>query len=193
MVRQFGRHRAGLGRSLYAELNWRKLRHDEVAWFRRADGLCACSAADCDRILEEVPAARTAIIPNAADVDFFAPRPSDPPGDGRTIVFFGLMSTFPNIDGAGWLLREIWPRIASVHPDARCKIIGKGAPKEIRTSPVHRSRSSASSKTSGLTWHRRPLSWYLSASAEELVSRSSKGWPWVKRSYPLPSARRAWR
>jgi len=131
LVRQFSRHAGTRARKLYAAVNWQKLRHDEVAAFRRADGLCACSVADREKILQEAPGARTAVVPNACDLDFFAPRPSDPPGDGRTIVFFGLMSTFPNIDGVGWLLSDIWPRIAAAHPDARCKIIGKNAPKAI--------------------------------------------------------------
>lgn len=131
MVRQFARQGLGLGRTLYAGLNWRKLRHEELSAFRAADAVCACSAADQQRILAEVPSARTVVIPNAADVEFYRPRPSDPPADGRTVVFFGLLSTLPNIDGASWFLREIWPRVVARRPDARCKIIGKGAPKSL--------------------------------------------------------------
>jgi glycosyltransferase involved in cell wall biosynthesis len=41
------------------------------------------------------------------------------------------MSTFPNIDGALWFLKEIWPRIAAERPDARCRILGKGATKAV--------------------------------------------------------------
>ena len=131
IVRQFAGSGVGLGRRAYAGLNWRKLRRDELSAFRRADGICACSVADQERILAAVPSARTVVIPNAADVEFYQPRPSDPPSDGRTVVFFGLMSTFPNIDGATWFLREIWPDIIAARPDARCKIIGKGAPRAV--------------------------------------------------------------
>jgi glycosyltransferase involved in cell wall biosynthesis len=131
IVRQFARHTAGAGRSVYAALNWRKLRREELAAFRSAQAVCACSVADQERILAEVPTARTVVIPNAADVEFYRPRAEDPPGDGRTVVFFGLLSTVPNIDGATWFIREIWPRILRGRPDARCKIIGKGAAKVI--------------------------------------------------------------
>ena len=130
IVRQFARS-GGLGRRLYTGLNWRKLRTEELAAFRRADGICTCSVADQQRLLADVPSARTVVIPNAADVDFYQPRPSDPPSDGRTIVFFGLLSTFPNIDGIGWFIKDIWPRIVAVRPDARCRIIGKGAPRQV--------------------------------------------------------------
>jgi glycosyltransferase involved in cell wall biosynthesis len=118
------RNTPSLGRRIYGELNWRKLRSEERAAFHTTDGVYACSAADEARIHSEVPSAQTAVIPNAADVDYYQPRPSDPPCDGRTILFFGLLSTTPNVDGVHFFVREIWPRIAAQRPDARCKIIG---------------------------------------------------------------------
>lgn len=116
--------RGSLGRRIYGELNWRKLRREERAAFRTTDGVYACSAADEARIRSDVPTAHSAVIPNAADVEYYRPRPSDPPSDGRTILFFGLLSTAPNIDGVRFFVREIWPRIAAQRPDARCKILG---------------------------------------------------------------------
>jgi len=59
-------------------------------------------------------------------------RPGDPPSDGRTILFFALLSTFPNLDGVLFLLREIWPRIAAARPAARLKIAGAHPPAELR-------------------------------------------------------------
>lgn len=132
IARQFARNGQGLARRVHAGLNWRKLRREEIAAFRAADGICVCSVADQQRLLEDVPAARTAVVPNAADVEYYQPRPSDPPPDGRTVVFFGLLSTFPNLDGVGFFVREIWPRIVARRPDARCRIIGRGAPPSIQ-------------------------------------------------------------
>jgi polysaccharide biosynthesis protein PslH len=131
MVRQFARSSASLWRKAYGALNWRKLRREELSAFRAADGVYTCSKDDQQRLLAEVPSARTVVIPNAADVEFFRPRPSDPVGDGHTIVFFGLLSTVPNVDGLLWFLRDIWPRIASAKPEAHLKIIGKGAPQSV--------------------------------------------------------------
>jgi glycosyltransferase involved in cell wall biosynthesis len=131
IVRQLARKGGGVGRRIYGGLNWRKLRREELAAFRHADGICTCSVADQQRLLADVPSARTVVIPNAADVEFYQPRPGDPPNDGRTVVFFGLMSTVPNIDGAEWFIKEIWPRIAAARPDARCRIIGKNAPRSV--------------------------------------------------------------
>jgi glycosyltransferase involved in cell wall biosynthesis len=71
------------------------------------------------------------VIPNAADVEYYKPRATDPPPDGRTVVFFGHLSYFPNVDGVTYFIQEIWPRIVEVRPEARLKIIGGQAPRSL--------------------------------------------------------------
>ena len=68
---------------------------EELATYRDSDGVYLCSEVDERRLLDEVPGIRTAIIPNGADVEYYQTRPTDPPPDGRTVVFFGLLSTSP--------------------------------------------------------------------------------------------------
>jgi polysaccharide biosynthesis protein PslH len=131
LARQFARAGGNLGRRLYAGANWRKLRHEELGTYRDADGVYLCSAADERRLLDQVPGVRTAVIPNAADVEYYQPRPTDLPPDGRTVVYFGLLSTIPNIDAVVHFAQDIWPRIAAAHPEARCKIIGGRAPTSL--------------------------------------------------------------
>jgi polysaccharide biosynthesis protein PslH len=131
LARQYARTGGNLLRRAYAEINWRKLRREELGTYLDADGVCLCSGADEQRLLEQIPGARTVVIPNAANVDYYQPRPTDPPSDGRTVVFFGLLSYQPNIDGVIYLLQNIWPRIAEMHPHARCKIIGGSPPPSL--------------------------------------------------------------
>jgi glycosyltransferase involved in cell wall biosynthesis len=131
LARQYARDGSSLVRRLYAEANWRKLRREELATYRDADGVYLCSAADERRLLDEVPTARTAVIPNAADVEYYQPRSNDPPPDGRTVVFFGFLSYVPNVDGVNHFVKDIWPRIAETHPEARCKIIGDRPPPSL--------------------------------------------------------------
>ena len=131
LARQFTRAGGTLSRRLYAGANWRKLRREELGTYRHADGVYLCSAADERRLLDQVPGARTAVIPNAADVEYYQPRPTDPPPDGRTVVYFGLLSTVPNVDGVIHFVRDIWPRIAEANPEARCKIIGGRPPPSL--------------------------------------------------------------
>jgi polysaccharide biosynthesis protein PslH len=131
LARQFARAGGDVGRRLYAGANWRKLRREELGTYLGADGVYVCSAADQRRLRKEAPSVRTTVIPNAADVDHCQPRPTDPPNDSRTVVYFGLLSTVPNIDGVVHFVQDIWPRIAKVRPDARLKIIGGGPPPSL--------------------------------------------------------------
>jgi len=131
LARQFARSGASLARRLYAGANWRKLRREELGSYRRADGVCLCSAVDERRLLDQVSEVRTAVVPNAADVEYYQPRPADPQADGRTVLYFGLLSTVPNIDGVTHFVRDIWPRIAHAHPETRCKIIGGRPPPSL--------------------------------------------------------------
>ena len=131
LARQFAVAGASVGRRFYAGANWPKLRREELGIYREADGVYLCSAEDEQRLLGQIPAARTMVIPNAADVDYYQPRPTDPPPDGRTVVYFGLLSTVPNIDAVIHFVQEIWPRIAKANPEARCKIIGGRPPPSL--------------------------------------------------------------
>ena len=131
LARQFARAGGNLGRRLYAGANWRKLRRDELGTYRAADGVYLCSATDERRLLNQAPGVRTTVIPNAADVEYYQPRPTDPAPDGRTVVYFGLLSTIPNIDGVVHFAQDIWPRIAEAAPEARCKIIGGRPPPSL--------------------------------------------------------------
>jgi polysaccharide biosynthesis protein PslH len=130
--RQYARGGRSLAHRLYAGVNWRKLRREELASYRDADGVYLCSAEDERRLLDVIPGARTAVIPNAADVDYYQPRPTDPPPDGRTVVFFGLLSYAPNVDAVIYFVQKIWPRIAAAHPEARLKIIGDKPPRSLQ-------------------------------------------------------------
>ncbi len=131
IVRQYARASGGLVRRGFAAANWRKLRREELTAYRDADGVYLCSAADQRRLLEEVPGAHTAVIPNAADVDYYRPRPTDPPPDERTVVFFGLLSYIPNADGVIHFVKDIWPHVAKAHPNAHCKLIGGNPPPSL--------------------------------------------------------------
>jgi glycosyltransferase involved in cell wall biosynthesis len=132
LARQYALAGKGLAHRLYAGVNWRKLRREELATYRDADGVYLCSAEDERRLVNEIPGARTAVIPNGADVEHYQPRPSDPPPDGRTVVFFGLLSYVPNVDGVTYFVQKVWPRIAEAQPEARLKIIGGKAPRSLQ-------------------------------------------------------------
>jgi glycosyltransferase involved in cell wall biosynthesis len=133
LARQFAHAGGSVGRRLYAGANWRKLRREELGIYREADGVYLCSAEDEQRLLDQIPDAITAVIPNAADIEYYQPRPTDPPPDGRTVVYFGLLSTIPNVNGVTHFVQDIWPHVAEAHPEARCKIIGGRPPPSLQS------------------------------------------------------------
>ena len=47
------------------------------------------------------------------------------------MVYFGLLSTVPNVDGVIHFIKDIWPRIVEANPEARCKIIGGRPPPSL--------------------------------------------------------------
>lgn len=131
VARQQARNELGPARRLYNAINWRKIRREEMEIWSRFDGVAFCSEADRGRARALVPPVRSALVPNAVDVEYFRRRPSDPPGDGRTLLFFGALNYFPNEDGVLYFLREVWPLIEASHPQARLKIIGQQPTPEI--------------------------------------------------------------
>jgi glycosyltransferase involved in cell wall biosynthesis len=124
LARQVATSSAPLGQRVHASFNWRKLAREELAAYSDADGVCVCSTADQRRLAADAPSAKLVVIPNAADVEHLQPRQTDPAPDGRTVLFFGLLATVPNVDGVVYFLREIWPRIAAARPDARFVVVG---------------------------------------------------------------------
>ena len=121
----------GVMRRLHYTVNWRKVRREELEEWRSRDGVTFTSIPDRDRALSRVPSLRSAVVPNAVDLSAFEPREADPPADGATVMFFGINDYYPNTDGLLFLLRNIWPRIASSHPRARLKIVGPRPTPEI--------------------------------------------------------------
>ena len=132
LARQVAASSTRFGQRLHARFNWRKLAREELAAYTAADGVCVCSTADQKRLAADAPSATTVVIPNAADVEYLQPRATDPAPDGRTVLFFGLLATVPNVDGVVYFLREIWPLIAAARPDARFVVIGADPAPEIR-------------------------------------------------------------
>src|SRR5207302_1193097 len=56
------------------------------------------------------------VVPNGVDPETFPYRE-----DGRPparLVFAGNLGYFPNVDAAGWLVREVLPRVRAAVPDA---------------------------------------------------------------------------
>jgi len=85
---------------------------------READSASAVSEAD--RLAAGLPSG--AVIPNGVDLDRFPFAPAD--GSSRTMVFFGNLGYFHNVQPARFLSLEVLPRVRRLVPDAGLKLAG---------------------------------------------------------------------
>lgn len=112
--------------------------HGVSGWFMRREGAAlrafeqrvgpryarhlVVSDLDGARLLEILPGARTAIVANGVDTEFFTPGPDDV--DPLEFVFSGRMNWYPNEHAMLLFLEQLWPRIKRQEPRARMVVVG---------------------------------------------------------------------
>jgi polysaccharide biosynthesis protein PslH len=68
------------------------------------------------------PADLIHVIPNGVDLDYFAPQEAP---QALGCVFVGALDYKPNVLGASWFCRNVWPELARRNPQARCQLVGR--------------------------------------------------------------------
>ena len=109
-------------RRWYAGRTAAKLEKLERKILQTAFGHVVCSERERERLLEAVPKARIAVIPNGVAVASFAGAGTGTPG--RDLVYVGSMDYFPNVEAVISFTRRIWPHVRARMPDARLLIVG---------------------------------------------------------------------
>lgn len=87
------------------------------------------SEVDAERLGALAPGARTTVIPNGVDIDFFRPGSPDEVVSGR-VAFLGPTYMFPNRDAVDFFLAECWPLTRERCPDSTFHLIGKNSTDE---------------------------------------------------------------
>ncbi len=83
-----------------------------------------------DELVRVCRDARVHVVPNGVDVEAFAPP--DGPSAERRVIFAGIFDYAPNVEGAEWIAREIWPRVRESHADARLIFAGARPNRAVR-------------------------------------------------------------
>ena len=119
-----------LPRKLYDRLEYLKVRAEEERAWRRVDACAVTSSRDAVTIRRAFPHALVDVVPNGVDTRYFSPgdRPSEP----ATLLFFGTIASYPNVDALLFFVREVLPLIRRAHPAVRLVIVGPAPPPEIR-------------------------------------------------------------
>jgi sugar transferase (PEP-CTERM/EpsH1 system associated) len=108
------------------------------------------------------PGGRVQVIENGVDLASFA----RPPGhaESSSVVFCGVMNYRPNVQGALWLAREVWPLVRATNPMAKLFLVGASPTPEVRA--LH--DRDASVTVTGTVEDVRPYLWSAAAAAAPL-------------------------
>lgn len=117
------------GRRLYNWAEYVKFRREEQACWHRADACLLTSGRERELLRDETPDKAAVVVPNGVDIEFY--QPSEAPVEPDSLVFTGLMSYRPNIDGIVYFVEEVLPRIHQVRPNVTLTIVGAGAGEEV--------------------------------------------------------------
>jgi glycosyltransferase involved in cell wall biosynthesis len=112
-------------RSLLHRIEARRVRRYELKMLDVFDRCVFISPVDRDFLVgpaEGRAATSTLICTNGVDERL---RDNLYSGDGRTIIFIGNLRSYQNADAVRYFVREIFPIVRSLRPDARFRIIGR--------------------------------------------------------------------
>jgi sugar transferase (PEP-CTERM/EpsH1 system associated) len=109
-------------------------RLEQRAW-SRADACVTTSDRDERQVQERMPGLRTAVVPNGVDPDHFSvaatyPRQAEPV-QPDTMVFNGVLTYRPNLEGIRYFIDQVLPRIRRAKPNASLTVVGYGSPKDL--------------------------------------------------------------
>ena len=110
----------------------RKMRRFEGEALRRFHSVIAVSTRDADALRGAYGLRHVEPVETGVDVDYYKCHlPDEAPAFGPTegtVVFTGSMDSRSNIEGVGFLMREVWPLVLQARPQARAIIVGRNPP-----------------------------------------------------------------
>jgi len=109
-------------RRVLARLELERCKRFERRWYPLADGIACVSAEDASAVSSLV-GRHVDVLPNPIADDLFA-EPTTP-RSSSTVLFVGSLGYPPNVDAIEWLVRDIWPGIEAMRPDARLIVAGR--------------------------------------------------------------------
>lgn len=112
-------------------LGWELKRMQEyepiIGQFDRA---LVCSDTDMEFLRRRGPDFKLDLLGNGVDLDAFSINGTTQ-ADPYRIMFSGNMSYYPNIDGAKFLVRAVFPLVKKSIPQARLYIVGQNPPSQV--------------------------------------------------------------
>lgn len=117
-------------RRAYYAIEAKKLSRYESDVVGRFDANVTVSQLDAARLQDIVPRARTGVVANGVDVEYF--KAGSQTAEHGHLVMVSGMNWFPNRDAAIYMVREIWPLLSRACPKVRLTIVGASPPPEVQ-------------------------------------------------------------
>jgi sugar transferase (PEP-CTERM/EpsH1 system associated) len=121
-------HETGAFARWYVTRQARLLVEFERQYANRFPVSITVSTADAATLEKICPGAKTAVLPNGVDTDYFAPRPGM---DTPSLIYTGGMNMFANRDAVEWFLQAIWPTVKQAVPGVRFYGVGARPSKAV--------------------------------------------------------------
>lgn len=115
-------------KSLYLQLQTRRLKKYELEIIPQFDGIVPISDADRTYI-ESVVDNPILTIPCATDLKDYKESPSEK----SNFFHIGAMDWMPNVSGIEWFLDNVWPLVLAKLPDATFNLAGRNMPDNLMT------------------------------------------------------------
>jgi sugar transferase (PEP-CTERM/EpsH1 system associated) len=107
----------------------RLLRQFEVTSCKAACSTIVVSEKEATALRSLDASLNPVVVPLGVDVGHFRP---DRQPSGSAVIFTGVFSYRPNLDGAFWLMDQVWPTVVAQVPDARLSLVGSDPPPRLR-------------------------------------------------------------
>ncbi len=102
----------------------------ELNALRRCDLVITLSPTDAATLRRWLPRLPVVYLPSGVDLDAW-PACFDPHAEDQ-VLFVGNYLHPPNLEGAQWLAREVWPLVRAARPGARLTLAGRAPPPAIQ-------------------------------------------------------------
>lgn len=109
---------------IYKIIKW------ETYYWNKAQGLVTVSEDDKNFINSLYPNLKISVIANGVDIQRLS-KIKRVKTKKPTVLFIGQFKWLPNIDGAKFLIQDIWPLIKKKIPDAHLLIVGRNPTKDL--------------------------------------------------------------
>lgn len=111
------------------KMQYRMAASYESWMFDQFDRTVVLTQQDANALKALNPHTPTVVIPNGVDIEHFTPTGYEP--DEPVFLFIGNYDYAPNLDAALRLVRDIFPRLKEVVPQARLYLVGGNPPPEL--------------------------------------------------------------